>query len=44
MVDEIALHIHPKWQMNVLPEFAKALPNVQFIAISHNPLVVGSLQ
>ncbi|QQR88017.1 MAG: AAA family ATPase [Flavobacteriales bacterium] len=44
MVDEIDLHLHPKWQMRVLPMLAKALPNIQFIVTSHSPLVVGSLE
>lgn len=44
MVDEIDLHIHPKWQINVIPKLAKALPNLQFIVTSHSPLVVGSLE
>jgi len=44
MVDEIDLHLHPQWQMRVLPDLAKSLPHVQFIATSHSPLVVGSLE
>ncbi len=44
MVDEIDLHIHPKWQVNILPTLAKALPNIQFIVTSHSPLVVGTLE
>ncbi|WP_343629803.1 AAA family ATPase [Roseateles sp.] len=44
MVDEIDLHLHPKWQMTALPTLARALPNVQFIVTSHSPLIVGSLQ
>jgi hypothetical protein len=44
MVEEIDLHIHPKWQMNILPTLAKALPNIQFIVTSHSPLVAGSLE
>ena len=44
MVDEVDLHIHPKWQINVLPRLARALPNIQFIVTSHSPLVVGSLE
>jgi hypothetical protein len=44
MVDEIDLHLHPKWQMTVLPTLAKELPNIQFIVTSHSPLVVGSLE
>lgn len=44
MVDEIDLHLHPQWQMTVLPTLAGALPNLQFIVTSHSPLVVGSLE
>jgi hypothetical protein len=44
MVDEIDLHLHPRWQMTVLPTLARALPGVQFIVTSHSPLVVGSLE
>jgi predicted ATP-binding protein involved in virulence len=44
MVDEIDLHLHPKWQMTILPQVAQALPNIQFIVTSHSPLIVGSLE
>jgi energy-coupling factor transporter ATP-binding protein EcfA2 len=44
MIDEIDLHLHPSWQMEVLPRLSKELPNIQFIATTHSPLVVGSLQ
>jgi hypothetical protein len=44
MVDEIDLHLHPKWQMTVLHALAKELPNIQFIVTSHSPLIVGSLE
>ncbi len=44
MVDEIDLHLHPRWQMQVIPTLAKALPNIQFILTSHSPLVASSLE
>ena len=44
MIDEIDLHLHPSWQMEVLPRLSKELPSIQFIVTSHSPLVVGSLQ
>lgn len=44
MVDEIDLHLHPSWQMSVLPTLAQELPNIQFIVTSHSPLIVGSLE
>jgi hypothetical protein len=44
LVDEIDLHLHPKWQMEVISVLAQELPNIQFILTSHSPLVVGSLE
>lgn len=44
MIDEIDLHLHPKWQMTVLHSLANELPNIQFIVTSHSPLIVGSLE
>lgn len=44
MIDELDLHLHPKWQMTVLPILARELPNIQFIITSHSPLLVGSLE
>lgn len=44
MIDEVDLHIHPKWQMELLPRLARRLPRIQFIVTSHSPLLVGSLE
>lgn len=44
MIDEVDLHIHPEWQMRLLPEIARQLPRIQFIVTSHSPLLVGSLE
>ena len=44
MVDEIDLHLHPKWQMTVLHTLGRTMPNIQFIVTSHSPLLVGSLE
>jgi predicted ATPase len=44
LVDEIDLHLHPKWQMKVIPTISRALPRMQFVFTSHSPLVAGSLE
>jgi predicted ATP-dependent endonuclease of OLD family len=44
MVDEVDLHLHPRWQMTVIRSIARALPRMQFIFTSHSPLVAGSLE
>ncbi len=44
LVDEIDLHLHPRWQMRVISTIARTLPRMQFILTSHSPLVAGSLE
>jgi energy-coupling factor transporter ATP-binding protein EcfA2 len=44
IVDEIDLHLHPRWQMKVISTIARAFPHMQFILTSHSPLVAGSLE
>jgi len=40
LVDEIDLHLHPKWQRIVMGYLSKRFPNTQFIASAHSPLIV----
>jgi predicted ATPase len=43
LIDEIDCHLHPKWQLNIIPSLRKLFPNVQFIITTHSPLVVKSV-
>jgi predicted ATP-binding protein involved in virulence len=40
LVDEIDLHLHPKWQRKLMIFLKERFPNTQFIATAHSPLVV----
>jgi hypothetical protein len=40
LVDEIDLHLHPKWQRKLMGFLTERFPNTQFIATAHSPLVV----
>lgn len=40
LVDEIDLHLHPRWQRSLLDTLSKQFPNVQWIVTSHSPLLV----
>jgi hypothetical protein len=40
LVDEIDLHLHPKWQRTIMSFLTQRFPNTQFIATAHSPLVV----
>lgn len=44
IVDELDIHLHPAWQRSVVPALKTAFPKVQFIAASHSPQIIGSLQ
>lgn len=43
MIDDIDVHLHPKWQREVVPKLASTFPRLQFIITSHSPLVAGTL-
>jgi predicted ATP-binding protein involved in virulence len=39
-VDEIDLHLHPKWQRSLISYLTERFPNTQFIVTAHSPLIV----
>jgi hypothetical protein len=39
LIDEIDLHLHPSWQRDIRELLTSRLPNVQFIATAHSPLI-----
>ncbi len=44
LVDEIDLHLHPKWQREVISNLSQIFKNVQFIVTTHSPLIIQSMQ
>ena len=40
LVDEIDLHLHPRWQRTLMQFLSDLFPNTQFIVSAHSPLVV----
>ncbi len=44
LVDEIDLHLHPRWQRTLLRFLSERFPNTQFIATAHSPLVVQAAE
>lgn len=43
MIDEIELHLHPKWQRDVIERLGKTFPACQFVLTTHSPLVLGEV-
>ncbi|WP_288367813.1 AAA family ATPase [uncultured Alcanivorax sp.] len=44
MIDEIDLHLHPKWQRLVVPRLTEVFPNCQFVISTHSPHVITHVQ
>ena len=44
LIDEIDLHLHPTWQVKLIPALKKAFPRLQFIATTHSPMVLPGLE
>jgi predicted ATP-binding protein involved in virulence len=44
LIDEVELHLHPRWQRSILPWLLKAFPNCQFVVTTHSPQVIGEVE
>jgi len=44
LIDEIDLHLHPKWQRQIVQNLTAAFPKCQFIATTHSPQVIGEVE
>lgn len=42
LIDELDMHLHPKWQWNALGALQEAFPKVQFIIATHSPIIISS--
>jgi len=40
LIDEIDLHLHPKWQRMIIPGLTDLFPNCQFIVTTHSPHII----
>jgi predicted ATP-binding protein involved in virulence len=43
-IDEIDLHLHPKWQSKAIEIVQKLFPKVQFFITTHSPSVVANME
>jgi len=44
LIDEIDMHLHPKWQQTVLTDMMKAFPLMQFVVTTHSPQVLSTVK
>jgi predicted ATP-binding protein involved in virulence len=43
LIDEVDLHLHPKWQQIFIPNLLKTFKNIQFILTTHSPQVLSTV-
>ena len=44
LIDELDLHLHPKWQRTIISKLKETFPNIQFITTTHSPFIIQSLK
>ncbi|NOK33869.1 AAA family ATPase [Corallococcus exercitus] len=44
LLDEIGTDLHPRWRRRIVRDLREALPNIQFVASTHEPLCLQGLQ
>lgn len=44
LIDELDLHLHPKWQRHVIEDLRTTFPLIQFICTTHSPFIIQSLR
>lgn len=43
LIDELDVHLHPKWQRRVASDLKSTFPSIQFVCTSHSPQVIGEV-
>ncbi|PJJ96218.1 ATP-binding protein [Lysobacteraceae bacterium NML03-0222] len=44
LIDEIELHLHPKWQREVIKRLPNIFKGCQFVVTTHSPQVIGEVE
>lgn len=44
LIDELDLHLHPRWQRTIVQKLTQTFPNCQFIATTHSPQIIGEVK
>jgi hypothetical protein len=44
LIDEIGVHLHPRWRMWITPLLMRTFPGLQFVVTTHEPLCLRGLE
>ena len=43
LIDELDVHLHPRWQQHVVEDLRETFPAMQFVCTSHSPFIIQSI-
>ena len=43
LIDELDVHLHPRWQRRVASDLKSTFPRIQFVCTTHSPQVIGEV-
>ncbi|MEX1040848.1 MAG: AAA family ATPase [Pirellulaceae bacterium] len=43
LIDELDVHLHPRWQRRVVQDLKSTFPKIQFVCTTHSPQIIGEL-
>lgn len=43
LIDELDVHLHPRWQRRVVRDLRETFPSIQFVCTSHSPFIIQSI-
>lgn len=44
LIDELDLHLHPRWQRQIIEDLRRTFPKLQFVCTTHSPFLIQSLR
>lgn len=44
LIDELELHLHPRWQRTLISKLRQIFPETQFITATHSPQIISHVQ
>ncbi|MEI6428788.1 MAG: AAA family ATPase [Pseudanabaena sp. ELA607] len=44
LIDEIDVHLHPKWQRQVVDDLKNTFPAIQFVCTTHSPIITSEVE
>lgn len=43
LIDEVDMHLHPRWQQRILQALQTSFPSIQFVVTTHSPQVITTV-